>query len=406
MSSQMITLPEFDPNCWPRKSSKATMLIEEHAASKGLSGYLDGSITKPAVITAPAGTAAADTTPIFSTAPSHDELTYHDGVLWSLIISNIVDSIGLGVKRDGTAKECWDSVADDDLIGNIWNKVHTVRMMGGTVDDKEQKDILICSLPADLCRLGLQHALFSATDLDNVSALIKTVAINTKMPVLLQPLDDPHFHSACLPVPTFLLVPPYTSQYLQAATQTTRALPLSLSTSRRHPLISPIDPMVGLTAPGIHPHDFRACGLPPYDLWASGPISETPGHSVILWINPRSHSEVHRPSNALHSASRSSSGPLEPFALPSEVYRFGDSDIWQFGDSAIRSFGDSEVQWFRGLQPPLNNLQRNCGSLEFSLLSLISTPASALPITKNVPGFQTSYTRFGRCTRSCKAIKI
>ncbi|KAJ7210492.1 hypothetical protein GGX14DRAFT_363332, partial [Mycena pura] len=110
----MITLPVLlaTEKLQSNKSNYPTfkVLIEEHAASKGLSGYLNGSITKPAVITAPAGTPAADATPIFSMAPSHDEFTYHDGVLRSLIVTNIVDLIGLGVKRDGTAKECWDSV--------------------------------------------------------------------------------------------------------------------------------------------------------------------------------------------------------------------------------------------------------------------------------------------------------
>ncbi|KAJ7354130.1 hypothetical protein DFH08DRAFT_691964, partial [Mycena albidolilacea] len=86
------------------------VLIEEHAASKGLSGYLDGSISKPAIVIVPTGTAPADPTPIFSTTPSRDEFIYRDGVLRSLIVTNIIDPIGLGVKRYGTAKECWDSV--------------------------------------------------------------------------------------------------------------------------------------------------------------------------------------------------------------------------------------------------------------------------------------------------------
>ncbi|KAJ7362781.1 hypothetical protein DFH08DRAFT_683177, partial [Mycena albidolilacea] len=87
------------------------VLIEEHAASKGLSGYLDGSITKPGIITVPPGTASTDVpTPVFSTTPSRDEWTYRDSVLKSLIVTNVTDPIGLGLKRDGTAKECWDSV--------------------------------------------------------------------------------------------------------------------------------------------------------------------------------------------------------------------------------------------------------------------------------------------------------
>ncbi|KAJ7321302.1 hypothetical protein DFH08DRAFT_818671 [Mycena albidolilacea] len=113
--------------------------------------------------------------------------------------------------RDGTAKECGDSViaacakksdaalslaqselqsikftgssrADLDLLlSDIRNKARAVRVMGGRVD-KEQKNILIHSLPADPRWRGLQGALFAAADIDDVFALIKTVAINTKMP--------------------------------------------------------------------------------------------------------------------------------------------------------------------------------------------------------------------------------
>jgi hypothetical protein len=179
------------------------VLIEEHAASKGLSGYLDGIITKPPIITVHPGTTATapDTpTPIFSTTPSCDEWTYRDGVLKSMIITNVLDSIGLGLKCDGTATECWDSVTAvcakksdaalslaqselqsikfdgssrddlDALLSNICNKGNVVRMMGGTVVDKDLENVLIRSLPADPCWSGLQGALFATVDLDDAFA--------------------------------------------------------------------------------------------------------------------------------------------------------------------------------------------------------------------------------------------
>ncbi|KAJ7917075.1 hypothetical protein B0H13DRAFT_1608616, partial [Mycena leptocephala] len=112
----MITLPTLlaTEKLQPNKSNYAIfkVLIEEHAASKGLSGYLDGTITKPAIITLITGTAPADPTPVFSTAPSHEEWGYRNGVMQSMIVTNIIDPIGLGVKRDGTVKECWDSVTN------------------------------------------------------------------------------------------------------------------------------------------------------------------------------------------------------------------------------------------------------------------------------------------------------
>ncbi|KAJ7016226.1 hypothetical protein C8F04DRAFT_1163564, partial [Mycena alexandri] len=213
MASQMINLPALlaAEKLQTNKANYPTfkVLIEEHAASKGLLGYLNGNIAKPALIT---GTAAPDPTPVFSKNPSRDEYEYRDGVARSLIVTNIADPIGLGVKRDGTAKECWDSVDSicakksdaalslaeselqsikftgssrddlDVLLGNLRNKANTVRMLGGKAEDKDLKNILIRSLPPDPRWLGLQGALFSATDLDDAFALIKTVAINTGMP--------------------------------------------------------------------------------------------------------------------------------------------------------------------------------------------------------------------------------
>ncbi|KAJ7149991.1 hypothetical protein C8R46DRAFT_964040, partial [Mycena filopes] len=92
------------------KTNYATfkVLIEEHAASKGVTGYLDGTITKPPLITGTSDIPAP--TPIFSRNPSRDEWAYRDGATKSMVVTNIVDPIGLGLKRDGTAKECWDSV--------------------------------------------------------------------------------------------------------------------------------------------------------------------------------------------------------------------------------------------------------------------------------------------------------
>lgn len=114
-------------------------------------------------------------------------------------MTNIVDPIGLGVKRDGTAKECWDSLIHacaaksdaalslaeselqtikftgtsrddlDELLSNIRTKANAVRMMGKKVEEKELK-ILIRSLPAQPRWLGLQGALYGAADTDEVYA--------------------------------------------------------------------------------------------------------------------------------------------------------------------------------------------------------------------------------------------
>ncbi|KAJ6490263.1 hypothetical protein C8R47DRAFT_977548, partial [Mycena vitilis] len=111
----MINLPSLlaSEKLQANKANYATfeILIQEHAASKGLSGYLDGSIKAPPIITVPPGEASTETpTPVFSTTPSRAEYNYRDGVLKSMMVTNIVDPIGLGLKRDGSAKECWDSI--------------------------------------------------------------------------------------------------------------------------------------------------------------------------------------------------------------------------------------------------------------------------------------------------------
>ncbi|KAJ7194653.1 hypothetical protein GGX14DRAFT_377815, partial [Mycena pura] len=108
----MITLPTLlaADKLQANKANFPTfkVLIEEHAASKGLSGYLYGTITKPSVVTSTINPVTP--TPIYSTVPAPEEWDYRNGVMKSLIITSIVDPIGLGIKRDGTAKECWDSV--------------------------------------------------------------------------------------------------------------------------------------------------------------------------------------------------------------------------------------------------------------------------------------------------------
>ncbi|KAJ7210790.1 hypothetical protein GGX14DRAFT_363051, partial [Mycena pura] len=108
----MINLPTLlaTEKLQPNKTNYPTfaVLIEEHAASKGLTGYFEGTITKPAIITGASTIPTA--TPVYSTTPSREEWIYRDGVMKSLIVTAIVDPIGLGVKRDGNAKECWDSV--------------------------------------------------------------------------------------------------------------------------------------------------------------------------------------------------------------------------------------------------------------------------------------------------------
>src|SRR6266511_2998074 len=87
--------------------------------SKGLTGYVDGSIPKPAV---PSTTATTpDTTPIYSTKPNHDEWVFRDQLAWGHVTLNCTDVAGLGVVTTRTAKDAWD------LIQEEWGKSTDMR---------------------------------------------------------------------------------------------------------------------------------------------------------------------------------------------------------------------------------------------------------------------------------------
>jgi hypothetical protein len=90
--------------------------------SKGLLGYVNGSIPKP---TPPPGTTLPEivitdttsataipitATPIYSSTPTLDEWTFRDQVARGHITLNCTDTAGLGVLTTGTAKEAWDSI--------------------------------------------------------------------------------------------------------------------------------------------------------------------------------------------------------------------------------------------------------------------------------------------------------
>ena len=56
---------------------KWNITITQLLGSKGLTGYVDGTITKP-VIPSPTPTTTPDTTPIYSMNPSYDEWVFRD----------------------------------------------------------------------------------------------------------------------------------------------------------------------------------------------------------------------------------------------------------------------------------------------------------------------------------------
>ncbi|KAJ7694972.1 hypothetical protein B0H14DRAFT_3530365 [Mycena olivaceomarginata] len=90
------------------------------AKARGLGGYLDGTIHKPTAPTAPATGATAqtvslspDSTSIYSTTPSYEEWIHRDAIVLALIVLNVKNPVGLGLKVDGTAAEALQSPEDN-----------------------------------------------------------------------------------------------------------------------------------------------------------------------------------------------------------------------------------------------------------------------------------------------------
>ena len=98
---------------------KWNITLGQLLGSKGLTGYIDGSTTKPALPAS--GSAIPDPTPIYSTSPNHDEWVFRDQLARGHITLNCTDLAGLGVKTTGTAKEAWD------LIQTEWGKSTDMR---------------------------------------------------------------------------------------------------------------------------------------------------------------------------------------------------------------------------------------------------------------------------------------
>ena len=90
---------------------------------KGLSGYIDGLITKPTQTATPGSEATAPSTgtPTHSSTPTLDEWNFRDQLTRGHITLNCTDVASLGVKTNGTVKESWD------LIQAEWGKSTDMR---------------------------------------------------------------------------------------------------------------------------------------------------------------------------------------------------------------------------------------------------------------------------------------
>ena len=97
--------------------------ITQLLGAKGLMGYINGKILKPAQSSesTPAKDPPGTGTPIYSTTPTLDEWNFRDQLARGHITLNCTDVASLGVIITGTAKDAWDS------IENEWGKSTDMR---------------------------------------------------------------------------------------------------------------------------------------------------------------------------------------------------------------------------------------------------------------------------------------
>ena len=121
--------------------------ITQLLGSKGLLGYVNGSISKPSPpeTTPPPSTTtktpatsesqgdAASATPVYSSTPTLDEWVFRDQLARGHITLNCTDVMSLGVKTDGTAKDAWDSILAEWGKSTDMRRSHAQEALNQTV---------------------------------------------------------------------------------------------------------------------------------------------------------------------------------------------------------------------------------------------------------------------------------
>ena len=175
--------------------------------SKGLLGYIDGKIPKPASptitdTTTTTTTTTATSTPIYSTTPTPDEWSFRDQLARGHITLNCTDVAALGVNTTGSSKDAWDSIHSEwgkstDMRrshahealnrtkfvegSNIQDHIKLLRTRKTAVDnlstgmmtDEHWRGVIIRSIPLTAKWLPVIPSLYSLTTLsDIVSTLL------------------------------------------------------------------------------------------------------------------------------------------------------------------------------------------------------------------------------------------
>ncbi|KAJ7867736.1 hypothetical protein B0H14DRAFT_3441654 [Mycena olivaceomarginata] len=111
-------LPEadkFDEMGWAAWKTK----ISAHIKAHGLGGYINGTIPNPRPDAENLAANVADlialppeSRVVYLRTPSSDEWDYCDGITTSILVLNVKDPIGVGLKTNGSAYDAWKSLVD------------------------------------------------------------------------------------------------------------------------------------------------------------------------------------------------------------------------------------------------------------------------------------------------------
>ncbi|KAJ7171546.1 hypothetical protein C8R43DRAFT_874525, partial [Mycena crocata] len=85
------------------------------AKARGLGVYLDGTLPCPPAPAVTAGAPASislppEPTPVYSLNPSREEWVYRDAMAFALVVLNVKNPEGLGMKLDGSAAKAFASL--------------------------------------------------------------------------------------------------------------------------------------------------------------------------------------------------------------------------------------------------------------------------------------------------------
>lgn len=212
------TEEKFDGANWT--SFKTT--ITEAARGRGLLEYLEGKIENPATVKAESKgtqpTPTATTTWWGSPNPTVEEWAQRDAYARSMIILNVINPIGAGVKLDGTAAEAWSSLttlhdaktdlgllqAEEELnsikyreganieahfraLRTAWSKAND---QGAGIDDKRFRAYIIKSMPSSWA--PVTGALFEVKKSADVIVRLTTHALLLHGPSVIAPTNSTH----------------------------------------------------------------------------------------------------------------------------------------------------------------------------------------------------------------------